>query len=253
MESEIGSTLRDARNRRKIDLSEVEATTKIRVRFLRAMENEEWDVLPGDIYTRAFIKTYASFLGLDGERLAESFRGEGGAPDRAPSRVEPALSARRQPTRSRAGSRILAVVVVAALIGAVLAIALASGGGGLQPSQQELGLRAPRGRAMPRRPLRQRRRRPASRSASKPPMKSGSASSTPPRKPVIKGQILAAGETEGPFHSDEFSVAFGNGSVAMEIDGRPADLPESSSPIGFAVDGKGRLTELQEGERPDCA
>ena len=70
---------------------------------------------------------------------------------------------------------------------------------------------------------------------------------------MINGQILAAGETEGPFHSDEFSVAFGNGSVAMEIDGSPADLPESSSPIGFAVDGKGRLTELQEGERPDCA
>ena len=104
-------------------------TTKIRVRFLRAMENEEWDVLPGDIYTRAFIKTYASYLGLDGERLAEGFRGEGGAPDRAPSRVEPALSARSQPTRSRAGGRILAVVVVAALIGAVIAIALASGGG----------------------------------------------------------------------------------------------------------------------------
>ena len=250
MESEIGSTLRDARNRRKIDLSEVEETTKIRVRFLRAMENEEWDVLPGDIYTRAFIKTYASYLGLDGERLAESYRGEGGAPDRAPSRVEPALSARRQPARSRAGGRILAVVIVAALIGAVVAIALATGGNDSPAKNSGSDTQG------------------KSNAKATPPAKapaSGVAISLEAtdevwvclldaaEKPVINGQILAAGETEGPFHSGEFSVAFGNGSVAMEIDGSPADLPESSSPIGFAVDGKGRLTELREGERPDCA
>ncbi len=254
MESEIGNTLRDARNRRKIDLSEVEATTKIRARFLRAMENEEWDVLPGDIYTRAFIKTYASYLGLDGERLAESFRSKGGAPDRAPSRVEPALSARHQPTRSRAGSRILAVVVVAALIGAVLAIALASdgGGGSSSPPTKSPGSDA-QGKSNAK------ATRPAKAPASGVVISLEATDEVwvclldAAKKPVIKGQILAAGETEGPFHSDEFSVAFGNGSVAMEIDGSPADLPESSGPIGFAVDGRGRLTELQEGERPDCA
>ena len=72
-------------------------------------------------------------------------------------------------------------------------------------------------------------------------------------EPVIDGLILGPGEQEGPFRSKEFSVAFGNGSVEMEINGRPAHLPESSSPIGFAVDEDGHLTELQEGERPECA
>src|SRR5690349_22899867 len=76
MASGVGPTLREARNRRKVDLSTVEAATRIRVRFLRAIENEEWDVLPGGVYTRGFIRTYASYLGLDGERLAEDFRNE---------------------------------------------------------------------------------------------------------------------------------------------------------------------------------
>ena len=57
---------------------------------------------------------------------------------------------------------------------------------------------------------------------------------------------------EGPFRSKGFSVAFGNGAVEMEIDGSPAHLPESSSPIAFAVDESGHWTELKEGERPLC-
>ncbi|MGZ8665529.1 MAG: helix-turn-helix domain-containing protein, partial [Solirubrobacterales bacterium] len=76
LEPAIGATLRDTRTRRKIDLAEVESATKIRVRYLRALENEEWDVLPGGAYTRSFIRTYATFLGLDGERLADTYRRE---------------------------------------------------------------------------------------------------------------------------------------------------------------------------------
>jgi cytoskeletal protein RodZ len=76
MASRIGSDLRRARARREIDLSEVEAATRIRARFLRAIEDEEWDVLPGGVYSRGFIRAYANFLGLDGDRLAEDYRRE---------------------------------------------------------------------------------------------------------------------------------------------------------------------------------
>jgi hypothetical protein len=248
--SGIGSTLRDARNRRKIDLSEVEEATKIRVRFLRALENEEWDVLPGDIYVRAFIKTYASYLGLDGERLAEDYRasaeGPGGA-ERPPTRIEPALSARRTPGRGAVGSRILIVVVVAALIGIVVAIGVSGGGGS---SGNKSNATAKKGH---------------SQNVQEKTVAPGVAVSLEAtdevwvclldakEEPVIDGVILGPGEQEGPFRSKAFSVAFGNGSVEMEIDGSPAHLPESSSPIGFAVDENGHLTELQEGERPECA
>src|SRR5215204_1172282 len=74
MERRIGAILREARERRGIELSEVEAATRIRLRYLRAIEGEDWDVLPGGVYTRGFIRTYASFLGLDGERLAADYR-----------------------------------------------------------------------------------------------------------------------------------------------------------------------------------
>jgi cytoskeleton protein RodZ len=247
----IGNTLRDARNRRKIDLSEVEDAIKIRVRFLRAMENEEWDVLPGEIYARAFIKTYASYLGLDGERLAEGYResnGGGGAPERPPSRIEPALSGRRLPGRPGLGGRVLAVVIVAALIGILVAVGLSTGGD--NSSSQKSDAAAKKSRANGNQ---------AKVAAT------GVAVSLEAtdevwvcmldagEEPVINGLILGPGEKEGPFRSREFSMAFGNGSVEMEINGRPAQLPESSSPIGFAVDEDGHLTELQEGERPECA
>src|SRR5436305_14483403 len=74
MDSGVGTILREARNRRKVELSEVEAATRIRFRYLRAIEDEEWDVLPGGVYTRGFIRTYASFLGLDGDRLVGDYR-----------------------------------------------------------------------------------------------------------------------------------------------------------------------------------
>ena len=48
--AEIGATLRDARIRARIDMSEVESETKIRAKYLRAIENEEWDLLPGPVY-----------------------------------------------------------------------------------------------------------------------------------------------------------------------------------------------------------
>ena len=79
MQSGIGSTLREARKRRKIELSEVEAATKIRPAYLRAIEAEDWDALPGDAYARGFVRTYAAYLGLDGARLADSGPGAAAA------------------------------------------------------------------------------------------------------------------------------------------------------------------------------
>ena len=62
---EIGETLREARMRRRIDMTEVEAATKIRAKYLRALENEEWDLLPGPTFVKTFLRTYAEYLELD--------------------------------------------------------------------------------------------------------------------------------------------------------------------------------------------
>src|SRR4051812_37518003 len=71
---EIGPTLREARMRAKIDISEIEAQTKIRAKYLRALENEEWDLLPGPTYVKTFLRTYAEALGLDAKLLVEEYK-----------------------------------------------------------------------------------------------------------------------------------------------------------------------------------
>ncbi len=71
---EIGPTLREARMRARIDISEVEAETKIRAKYLRALENEEWDLLPGPTFVKSFLRTYADALGLDSRALVEEYK-----------------------------------------------------------------------------------------------------------------------------------------------------------------------------------
>jgi len=71
---DIGAQLRETRMRRRIDMTEVEAATKIRAKYLRALENEEWDLLPGPTFVRSFLRTYAEALGLDAKLLEEILR-----------------------------------------------------------------------------------------------------------------------------------------------------------------------------------
>src|SRR5919201_4955901 len=76
MPQAIGDTLREARMRQKIDITEIEAKTKIRAKYLRAMENEEFDLLPGSTFAKSFLRTYANALGLDSHRLVEEYRAQ---------------------------------------------------------------------------------------------------------------------------------------------------------------------------------
>src|ERR671927_333547 len=71
---DIGATLREERMRSRIDITEIEAQTKIRAKYLRALENEEWDLLPGPTYVKTFLRTYADALGLDGRMLVEEYK-----------------------------------------------------------------------------------------------------------------------------------------------------------------------------------
>ncbi len=81
-------------------MSEIEAQTKIRAKYLRALENEEWGLLPGPTFVKSFLRTYAQALGLDGKALVEEYR----LSEEHPSEgmLEPIVSARQ---RSRAGPR----------------------------------------------------------------------------------------------------------------------------------------------------
>src|SRR3954454_15225824 len=71
---DIGAQLRETRMRRRIDISEVEAATKIRAKYLRALENEEWSLLPGPTFVKTFLRTYAEYLDLDARSRVEEPR-----------------------------------------------------------------------------------------------------------------------------------------------------------------------------------
>ena len=70
---EIGSSLRAARMRQELELSHVERDTRIRAKYLRALEDERFDVLPGPAYTKGFLRTYADYLGLDAQPFVEEY------------------------------------------------------------------------------------------------------------------------------------------------------------------------------------
>ncbi|MFA4965689.1 MAG: RodZ domain-containing protein [Thermoleophilia bacterium] len=74
---EIGNTLREARVRRNLTLQQVEEDTKIRVKYVQAMENEDFDIMPGAAYVKGFLRTYCTYLGLDPEVIIGEYRSRG--------------------------------------------------------------------------------------------------------------------------------------------------------------------------------
>src|SRR4051794_19902536 len=116
---DIGETLREARMRRRIDMTEVEAATKIRAKYLRALENEEWDLLPGPTFVKTFLRTYAEYLDLDPRLLVEEYRQRFERPtsqDLTPFRSGGPRGRSRQRPRRSIGPIIVVLVGIAVLL-----------------------------------------------------------------------------------------------------------------------------------------
>ncbi len=285
----IGDTLAEARTRRGVDLDEVHAATGIRPRYLRAIEEEDWNALPEEFYARSFIRKYAQFLGVDPEPLVEDYRrqrgttGSAGAPTspfaKTNSRRADALRRRRkrQAIYVWVGTGLLAVAIVVPIV------AIASGGGESGSGKNASsggGAKAGNGTAGG-----GNGKGAAAGAQGKGGGKhggggNGGAAGTgagagagtgatialaieptaevwacvldAKGKPLVDGATLAPGEAVGPFHSKGYTAAFGNGAVKVEVNGKPAATPETPSPMGFTVDHDGKLHELPEGKRPSC-
>lgn len=249
----VGATLREARTGRGVELSEVEAATKIRRRFLDAIENEAWDVLPGPAYAAGFVRAYADYLGLDGARMAAE----------CPLRPSPPVPDRT----ARSGPRRRIPPAVAVSVGLIVVIGIVGllwggggndggtvstpAGGGAPASAQGAG---GSGSAVP-----SVRHTSETNSGSRAMELSLTTTAElwvcllgKDGKPLVDGLVLPPGAEEGPFHSGSFTVSFGNGEVEMRIDGRDSEIPESASPLGYEVGPGGDLSPLGESERPTC-
>ena len=113
---EIGNSLREARLRQELDLLRAESDTKIRGRYLQALEDEQFEVLPGDTYVKGFLRTYADYLGLDAQLYVDEYNSRFAPSD------DPPIASRSAPSRRRRRAESSAVVVALAGIVAVTAL-----------------------------------------------------------------------------------------------------------------------------------
>jgi cytoskeletal protein RodZ len=275
---EIGATLREARMRARIDISEIEAETKIRAKYLRALENEEWGLLPGPAYVRSFLRTYAEALDLDAKLLLEEYKLRHERP--SDHDLMPIGAPRRRggrgglvgggggPMRSREPRRIppglIIGVIVVLLVGALYLLGTHGNGhnggdAGATSAQTTTGRTTTT-------PV------PASTT------KSSAATSGSKKKsasrlvriqviptgpgPVfaclvdsagtarIPGASLQQGASAGPYRSKSFRLRLGNGNARLRIDGKLRNVPDAS-PVAFKIS-KGSFQRVDPAQVPSC-
>jgi cytoskeleton protein RodZ len=257
---EIGATLREARMRARIDISEIETETKIRAKYLRALENEEWDLLPGSTYVKSFLKTYAEALGLDARLLVEEYK-------LRHERLSDEVLARPMGSPTAAGRRrpappglppgaIVGACVVALLVGLFVLGKLTGGDdddkpkGATTTSSQTTTTGAKTTTSTT----------PAKRKPAAPARVRLTLTATAPvyvclraagNRTLIRGETLAAGATRGPFRSSSYKLNLGNNSVRLRVNGKSVPVSASDNAIGMRITRSGH-TSLPAGQRPEC-
>ena len=133
---EIGNSLREARLRQGLDFPELEQATKIRGKYLRALEDEQFDLLPAQTYVKGFLRSYAEYLGLDGQLYVDEYNSRF-----VVGEEEPQSRPRRSVPPSR-GVQVQSRVVLLTLLGiaAVTALVIVAWTRGEPPSATPVGL-----------------------------------------------------------------------------------------------------------------
>jgi cytoskeleton protein RodZ len=133
---EIGNSLREARLRKELDFPELEQGTKIRAKYLRALEDETFDQLPASTYVKGFLRTYADYLGLDGQLYVDEYNVRYGSGDEALERRVRGNSSPRRPRQRhrRLESRVVWLALVGIAVVTALVIAAWRFGGSDQTS-----------------------------------------------------------------------------------------------------------------------
>ena len=261
---DIGSTLREARMHARIDISEIESETKIRAKYLRALENEEWDLLPGPTYVKSFLRTYADALGLDGKLLIEEYklRHERLSDVELQPIAPPGQRERRRPPRASFGRGWLVAAVIVGLVAALYFLGLKTGG---DDDGGSTGSTTPRTSST------------QTQSSSS---ESGAAAATPTKKKKSKpkvakltvvatgqvyvclnaagqrtpidGIVLTGGARQGPYKSSRFRIQLGTSEARLVVDGKSHPVPSVSNGIGYEIT-PAKVRRLARTKWPSCA
>ena len=261
----IGEKLRDARTDRGVELAEVERATKVRLKFLEAMEGDRWEELPAPVYARGFLDIYARYLGLDQQAILDEYSRTVEAEGHEPipeSVIKPGSLRQTRPVRRFRSinlapvAKVAAGVVVLVIIGLVIVGSIGGsdngGGNGKQKKTRENATKAPG---------------PAARATT-------TTSTTPPGEvsvelratatvwvclvddsgtKLVDSETLNADESRGPFSAGGFEMTFGNGSIEMTVDGEPARIPQAAEPLGYRITPTGDVRSLDPSSHPTCA
>jgi cytoskeleton protein RodZ len=252
--ADIGSTLREARMRARIDITEVETATKIRAKYLRALENEEWDLLPGPVYIKSFLRTYGDYLGLDSRMLTDEFRHRYERP--SDHELKPVSSLARERERRSRASRVPSWAPIAAVVAVVVAILFV------------VGLFSTSNHPAPAAHNTQTSHRPAHHPhkpvhhAAPPKPKRVTLQLVPTGlvyvclvngggRKLINQQNFNVGQTIPKETARHLLLTLGNNSVQMKVDGRSVSVAPSSNAIRLFITPVG-VTHIPDSRKPTC-
>jgi cytoskeleton protein RodZ len=241
--------------RAKIDITEVESRTKIRAKYLRAIENEEWDLLPGEIYVKSFLRTYGDYLGLDSRMLVDEFKRRYDRP--SDNELRPLTPPRAHERERRRGPLLPPWALIGAVL-VVVVIVLYFLGNSTKPTT----VTTPTAKtgASPRHTRRSRHRvaLPVTKRASSVKLQlvptgqiyvclvDGTG------RKLIPGAIFNAGQTIPTQRASKLLLTLGNNSVKMKVNGSTVNVPGSTGSIGFLLR-PNATTPLPASKQPRCA
>lgn len=253
--------------RAKIDINEVETRTKIRAKYLRAIENEEWSLLPGDVYVKSFLRTYADYLGLDSRQLIDDYKRRYERPtdhelrqiaplgrerDRRDKGPRPP-GAPRQPRGPLLPSWALIGVVLVGIVVALYFVGNNNKGSSTTSSSTATQATSPHAKKTHHRTTHHARAVATTVKLQLVPtgavyvcLVDGHGNR------LIPGEIFNVGQTIPTKRSSKLMLTLGNASVKMKVNGVSVSVPSTGKPVGFDLTPASHAM-LPAAKQPQCA
>jgi cytoskeletal protein RodZ len=255
----IGERLREARMRQGLDITDVEAATKIRGKYLRALEDDEFAMLPGGTYVKSFLRTYAEHLGLDAHLLVEEYRvqheprGQSEIQAFAPPAGRAPDTRDRRPARPPGPLAVLLLAVIALLV-VFAVIGLVSGGDSKTGKTTKPAAAAPKKKA----------RRRHAKARARTPAPAAVARSVKLKVIPVETTYVCVDDGHGAkvfegtisksqsFRRRTLRVTLGRSSARLYVNGKPVRFARGSASVGLALSRTGSARALPPTQRP-CA
>jgi cytoskeleton protein RodZ len=243
---DIGTTLREARMRARIDISEIEAETKIRAKYLRALENEEWDLLPGPTYVKSFLRTYADALGLDGKLLIEEYklRHERLSDVELQPIAPPGQRERRRRPRAAISRGWLVGIVVLVLLAGLWVIGNRNSGDGGGSSTPPPASTPSTSTSSASKAASSAKKKAKKKAKAKPKLARLQIVATGQvyvclkaagKRTPVPGIVLTGGARQGPYKSSRFRLQLGTSEARLIVNGKSRTVPPAANGIGYEI------------------